>query len=1045
MFQEMLIGSRVLKFYSWEDVFLEKLAQARDKELKSIWRHHMLSGLSVVLMVLVPALAASCGYATYVYLGNGLTASVVFTALAYFNMLEIPLSNLPLVANTVVDLRAASQRIDVFLKSNFGVISRNDGESKIAAQIAINVSHATFQRDPFDDDNIGRRKRLRMRDVPHHDAITPRAKSRQRPSPLQSDIIPAQSPKSFYGLADIDLLIPKGSLVAIIGPVGSGKSSLISAILGELPLSSGGVQVAHSSIGLCPQQSWIKNGTVRDNIIMDLEFDVSRYSRVISQCCLESDLASFPLGDGSLLGEKGISLSGGQKARINIARVVYALPEIAILDDPLSAVDSKVVSNLFYNCIYGGMLQFCTRILVTHNLTVLPYCDVIVVMNSGTIEDVGPFDSLSKKQGSWLCESLRKYGLENLVADDEEADEDADEMVEEDIVELDPKEQNTELIRSGSVQPFGVSHLTKTINFVPKQSREGAFHSFALYGRYFGSVKYHVFVLIALFINEALRVAKDLWLSLWLEESITGGLSDRSKILILISLSCGLVVTTYLNILGFFGGGRRAAKQLHLAATQKIFKSPVSFFDSTPCGKLLNRFTRDQDLVDNQLPDDFYFLLYTLTSLVGTIVMVSISDWRLAFVLLIPLSICLWIQYVYRIASRLAQMRYASSLGPIMSHITDSITGARVIHSFNLSTAFIGKYFSLSNSLNQSSTLIIGLRRWTSLHAELVGSILILIVTFGCVLLRISPSFSGLIIASLISFAISLDWLVKQFGDTESSLVSIERIHHFVKTLNEEPLDAGISVPENWPHLGNVEFRKLSISYKSNPRPVLSEISFHVASGEKIAVVGRTGAGKSTLLSALFRLVEPKSGTIVVDGLDITAISLRSLRTKLTVVPQEPILFAGSLRFNLDPSSKFSNNNLLEAIEAVGLDLRLLSSYGLHSPLDFSVADGGENLSIGQRQLVCMARAFLHRSQVVILDEPTANMDMATDELVQTKLWDIFSDCTVFTITHRLTYISDYDRVLVLNYGEVVEFDKPEFLLADEGSILFGMVKEAES
>lgn len=1036
--QEMVLGIRVIKMYCWEELFLRRLEDCRQEELRLILRQNMIYGCSIVLSVTVPAFSTVVTFVAYSMAGNSLVAHVVSPVCLYFSMLDIPLFNIPLFINTAVDMRASLARIQGFLMSESldSDVVRRDG-----AEMGLAIEEGDFDWDASTRKKQKKRllqKKLRPLVPGHIDeahppcrmlTITPTTTYDMQehtwldPSDKQAD---AES-SAVFCIRDVELKVPRGRLVAIVGPVGSGKSSLLSAILGEMKSDGGSRVQVGGALGYSPQQAWIMNGTLRENILFGRAFDEARYLTVLKQCAIDTDIAALPEADLTVVGEKGIALSGGQKARINLARVVYANPDVVLLDDPLSAVDARVGNVLFYKCIRDGLLRDKTRILATHQLAIVPFVDYVVVMRHGRVAEQGTYDELVARN-STFAQMMERF----IHTDALNADEELEELLDTDELSVDEPsfEESSLVLRAGPAAP-------EVSKMVTGKQRPGT------YGVYFGAAGGTAMVLLALAViagDEFFRAGNDLWLTVWMMEA-PWALSQAQYRLVYCLFAVGLTLLTWACVLTFTLGGIAAARHFHSTAVHRLFRAPLGFFEATTIGRIVNRFSRDQEVIDTQLSDCIYFFMYIVGTLLSTYLFLLLVSWQMAVVLSAAFGLVLVLQAVYSTSNWKVNKLYNQALSPFLRQVTETYAGLSVIRVFGNEPQMAAKYHAASDSVTAAAYMSMALKRWTSVRVELLGAALVLGVSGLAYGLRISSQLTGKIIEFTMLAIGFLDYFVRQWAELETNILSVDRVHAYATTLDIEALDE-TRLPDldpAWPRSGALEIRGLTVAYKPHLPPVVHGVSATIRHGEKIAVVGRTGAGKSTILSAIFRLVEPQHGTVLIDGIDIRALSLKQLRSRITIVPQEPVLFSGTLRFNLDPTGVFADADLWAALE--GVNCRSFVAE-LTAKLETPVVDFGENFSLGQRQLICMARAILHRSPVILMDEPTASMDLETDELVHQAMRKCFADSTVINISHRLGMIHEYDRVIVMDAGKIIEFDTPETLLADPSTVLAQLYAE---
>uniref|UniRef100_A0A8B9G564 Canalicular multispecific organic anion transporter 1 n=1 Tax=Amazona collaria TaxID=241587 RepID=A0A8B9G564_9PSIT len=776
------------------------------------------------------------------------------------------------------------------------------------------------------------------------------------------------------------------------------------------------------SLAYVPQQAWIQNATLKDNILFGSELDEARYQQVIKACALLPDLELLPAGDQTEIGEKGINLSGGQKQRVSLARAVYSNADIYVLDDPLSAVDAHVGKYLFEHVLGPkGLLQNKTRILVTHSISFLPLVDNIVVMGAGAVSEQGSYGTLLANRGAF-AQFLNSYGNIALAGDEEQGDEDIEPSVEEgpdDVVSMALK-------------------------------RESSIHrrvKLSMYLRYLRAVGlwYSFWVAMGYVAQYVAYVGTNLWLSAWTDDAerylnetypveqrdlrigVFGALGVSQALFLLFST----ILSAY--------GAVRASRVMHQQLLGNILRAPMSFYDTTPMGRIVNRFAKDIFTIDETIPMSFRSWLSCLMGIISTLLMITLATPFFALII-IPLGIFYYFRF-YISTSR--QLRRVDSVtrSPIYSHFGETVSGLSVIRAYGHQARFLQQN-EITMDINQKAVYswIIS-NRWLAIRLEFVGS---LVVFFSALLAVISKGtleggIVGLSVSSALNVTQTLNWLVRTSSELETNIVAVERVHEYTKVKNEAPWVTDKRPPRGWPSKGEIRFVDYKVRYRPELELVLQGITCNIGSTEKVGVVGRTGAGKSSLTNCLFRLLEAAGGKILIDEVDIATIGLHDLRKNLTIIPQDPVLFTGTLRMNLDPFDQYTDEEVWKALELAHLKMYVQD---LPGRLLYVVSEGGENLSVGQRQLVCLARALLRKAKILILDEATAAVDLETDHLIQTTIRSEFADCTVLTIAHRLHTIMDSNRVMVLQAGRIVEFDSPEELLGKAG-VFSMMAKDA--
>uniref|UniRef100_H0ZFW7 ATP binding cassette subfamily C member 3 n=1 Tax=Taeniopygia guttata TaxID=59729 RepID=H0ZFW7_TAEGU len=1033
LMNEILGGIKVLKLYAWEPSFSEKVLEIRKNELRVLKKSAYLNSLSTFAWISAPFLVALTTFAVYVSVDekNILDAEKAFVSLSLFNILKFPLNMLPQVISNIAQTSVSLKRIQQFLSHD--ELNPNCVETKVIAPgNAISVRNATFS--------------------------------------WGKELKPT--------LKDINMLIPSGSLVAIVGHVGCGKSSLVSALLGEMEKLEGEVAVK-GSVAYVPQQAWIQNATLKDNILFGQAPNEEKYQDALEACALKTDLEVLPGGDQTEIGEKGINLSGGQRQRVSLARAVYSSSDIFLLDDPLSAVDSHVAKHIFDKVIGpDGVLKGKTRILVTHGISFLPQVDHIIVLVDGKISEMGSYQELLK-QNKAFAEFLRNYALDEDIEEDEPTMLEEEEVllaedtlsIHTDLADNEPvtNEVRKQFLRQLSVvsseggecpnkmstkrrvcekKPAEPPLPRKSANekLIQAETTETGTVKLTVFWQYMKAVG-PVISLVICFLyccQNAAAIGANVWLSDWTNEPVVNGTQHNTAMRIGVYAALGLLQGLIVLICSFTLalGGINAARTLHAALLENKFHTPQSFYDTTPTGRIINRFSKDIYIIDEVIPPTILMFLGTFFTSLSTMIVI-IASTPLFAVVIIPLAILyFFVQRFYVATSRQLKRLESVSRSPIYSHFSETVSGASVIRAYRRVKAFVDISDSKVDENQKSYYPGIVSNRWLGIRVEFVGNCIVLFAALFAVIGRnsLNAGLVGLSVSYALQVTLSLNWMVRMTSDLETNIVAVERIKEYSETETEAPwIIEGKRPPENWPSKGDLEFVNYSVRYRKGLDLVLKDLNLQVHGGEKIGIVGRTGAGKSSMTLCLFRILEAVKGEIKIDGVKISEIGLHDLRSRLTIIPQDPVLFSGTLRMNLDPFNKYSDEEIWKALELSHLK-RFVSSQP--SMLDYECSEGGENLSVGQRQLVCLARALLRKTRILILDEATAAIDLETDDLIQMTIRTQFTDCTVLTIAHRLNTIMDYTRVLVLDNGTIAEFDKPANLIAAKG-IFYSMAKDA--
>ncbi|NXB08516.1 MRP1 protein, partial [Cnemophilus loriae] len=995
LLSEILHGIKILKLYAWEPAYQRKVMRIREHEMDVLKSSGYLTAYSTLTLTCIPFMVSLATFGVFFYLDkeNVLTATKVFTSISLFNILRQPLLDFPSVISAVAQTKVSLSRLEDFLFAED--LNPEDVTMNYSGNHAVGFIGASFR--------------------------------------WEKNGLPI--------LKNLSVSIPEGSLVAIVGQVGSGKSSFLSAVLGEMEKLEGTVQ-RRGSVAYVSQQAWIQNDSLQENILFGSSLNRPYYELVLECCALLPDLKQLPDGDQTEIGERGVNISGGQKQRVSLARAVYSNADLYLLDDPLSAVDVHVGKHLFEKLIGpSGLLKCKTRILVTHNLTLLPHADLIIVMEEGRISQMGTYQELISRGANFA-------GLVQVFSSERTSEE-------KNPVEVSSSKEEGQLGRS--LQQKGLlKHKDSSsdqwkirTNNSEKVAAGGMKMSVVL--KYLQAFDWHwMWLTIAAYVGQnALAIGQNLWLSSWTAETaqvsdLTEWKQSQNYKLAIHTVfqfipSQGLLVCCGAYVLT--RGSLSASRALHHQLLDNVLHLPLQWFETNPVGQIISRFTKDLFVVDVCFHVYLRTWLNCTLDVIGTILVITSAS-PLFIVVVIPLGYFYFtIQRYYIASSRQIQRLAGASQSPVISHFSETLAGGSTIRAFGHQERFIRKnndvvYESLVCFYNSLIS-----NRWLSVRLEFLGNLMVFFAALFVALSgnTVSSSTVGLSISYALNVIQVLSIWVRRACEIETNAVSIERICEYATVDKEEPWILSKRPPVGWPDRGILEFVNYKAHYRKDLVLALNGVSFQTQSKEKVGIVGRTGAGKSTLTNCLFRVLEGCEGKIIIDGIDISTIGLHDLRGNLNIIPQDPILFSGTLQSNLDPLGKHSDLELWEVLELCDLKDFVQS---LPKKLLHEISEGGENLSVGQRQLVCLARALLRKTKILVLDEATASVDMETDNFVQSTIKREFHNCTVLTIAHRLHTVMDSERVLVLDAGRILEYDTPQNLLQRK-SAFSEMVAEA--
>ncbi|XP_033100013.1 multidrug resistance-associated protein 4-like [Anneissia japonica] len=961
---EIIAGMRVIKMYAWEKPFSYLASECRRREIRKIRKTSLLRGSNLAFFYTATSLVSLATFVVYSLTGNTLTASKVYLVIPLYNVVRLSVVIfLPNCVMTLTESLVSLRRIKEFL-----LLDELD-------QAALEAQHSNLRPKPEDVQVAAEDVSASWDQVDGENSFT-------------------------MVLENIDLNVKSGELLAVVGSVGCGKSSLLMAIMGEVPHITGKVKVS-GRLAYASQLPWIFSGTVKDNILFGKPYNKQQFDHVVEVCALRRDLDILPNKEYTLVGERGVTLSGGQRARVGLARAVYSDMDIYLLDDPLSAVDTEVGRYLFDVCIRES-LKDKPCILVTHQLQYLENVDKILVMKDGQVAGYGTYSEL---QSSGI-------DFATLLKEPENKD---------DVIS---NQESTTGIMAGSQQFSSTGSLesSKGIDSAAenegKESKAIGTVSFRVYRRYIGAGGGICFLLLYVLANilvQTLYNASDWWLSYWVYKEETAQEEFDS-----------------------------------IDFANSVSKMIIWFLDAwvqfkyCSIGRILNRFAKDIGFMDDLLPLTFADVVQISLMVFGIVTTVVIFN-PVVLVFVVPLFVILvFVRTYYLYTSRDVKRMEGITRSPVFSHLSATLQGLSTVRAFQVQQSFKDQFESYQDTHTQAWYMFLATSRYFGIWLDWLSLIFVAVVTYGSVILlhvseNLNSGSAGLSFSYVLSLMGAFQWGVRQTAELENLMTSTERVLEYTDIEPEAPLEREFKPSSDWPKYGIITFEGASLSYFDGGPTVLNRLYCCIRSKEKVGIAGRTGAGKSSLMTALLRLAEP-TGKVMIDGVLISDLGLHDLRKSISIIPQDPVLFSGCLRRNLDPFGEHTEIQLWRALEEVQLKSTVSE---LPEKLGAPVSEGGSNFSVGQRQLLCLARALLRHTRILIVDEATANVDIKTDQLIQATIREKFKHCTVLTIAHRLNTIMDSDRILILDQGKIAEFDEPFVLLQKEDGLLTKMVSES--
>ncbi|ODV81047.1 uncharacterized protein CANTADRAFT_25320 [Suhomyces tanzawaensis NRRL Y-17324] len=1066
---------RIIKFFAWENQFFKNIMEIRNEEIYMLKMRLFAWACGALVWFTTPTLISLLTFYCYTIVqGNTLTAPIAFTSLSLFTLLRSPLDQLSDMTAYVIQSKVSLDRVADFLDeeetSKYDQLAQEAGPNSPE----IGFEKATFSWNPKSDQD--------------------------------------------FKLRNLDIQFKPGKLNVIIGPTGSGKTSLLLALLGEMTLTEGKVFLPGiiprdelvvdpqtgltESVAYCSQAAWLLNDTIRNNITFSAPFNQNRYDKVVEACGLSRDFEILSAGDSTEVGEKGITLSGGQKQRVSLARALYSNSRHVLLDDCLSAVDSHTALWIYENCISGPLMEGRTCILVSHNVALtIQKAEYVVVMDNGRAKSQGTPEEVLKS-GDLGDDDLvktsvlnsREQSTTNLTSlEDKNSDMKAKAaVIESKLKSIQDQDPTEEIVKKTDGKL--VEEESKAIGVVGMKVYAG-------YAKYLGGFWTWTLIIGAFGLSQGVYMGQSWWLKNWSFNSsrdnavnamimtVVGSSHDVSTIkhlpviryffslfswigtaratvaayreehntLYYISIY-GVIGVAYaflasIRVLVTFFCGVAASNKIFKEVLTRILQAKLRFFDKTPIGRIMNRFSKDIESIDQELTpmaEGVFACLVQCVSILALIVF--ITPGFLIFAILI--SFMYYLVGIFYITLSRELKRYESiTKSPIHQHFSESLNGVATIRAYGVESRFMKQNLSYIDSNNRPFFYLWVANRWLALRIDLVGS---LVAFFAGIFVltsvgRIDAGLAGISLSYAIAFAESALWIVRLYANVEMNMNSVERLQEYLEVEQEPAYEIPeTEPPASWPERGVISVKDVSLRYDPSLPRVIKNVSFEVESNNKVGIVGRTGAGKSTIITAFFRFLDPETGNILIDGIDITKIGLRNLRQAITIIPQDPTLFAGTIRSNLDPFGEYSDDQILKALKRVnliGAEETAEAAEGENQNkffnLEGAITEGGGNLSQGERQLVCLSRSLLKNPKVILLDEATSSIDYKSDSMIQSTIREEFSNSTILTIAHRLRTIIDYDKILVMDAGRVVEYENPYVLITNKESLFYSMCENS--
>ena len=1064
---------KILKLYNWENKFKSKIIEKREEEITQLNNYLNLSILNITIFWLSPILVSMITIGIYQILHQSFKISVLLMGLAIFARLQDPIIFIPALINGFIDAKNSLNRIENFIRQpeikkenliqcefddskDYSIIIENGCFSWGVKQNKKDDDEEDYEEKENEKDEIKKEKNKKSDNQKENKEENEEEKTKENEEEnteeneeegneistrknLSKDLneellkkerdlltlklkeriktqieIPENTEYDIV-LKEITLKIKKGEMVGIIGEVGSGKSSLLQSILNTLillnPKECSGIYI-NGSIGYVSQIPWIQNDTIKNNILFFNEYNEKKYKEILDLSQLNYDLLNFEGGDLTEIGEKGVNLSGGQKVRISLARILYSNPDIYLFDDPISALDANVGKKIMHNCIIK-YLKGKTRIIVTHALQYLKYMDRIFYIQNGKISWVGKFEEIEESHIS----NLLKFAKSRKKS-------------------IDDTKENENI---KNINDLNNKKLVRILKDEDEEVGEVKFDVYISYFKYMGGITFMILILIIMFLWQLNKGGSDFWLAYWSKPENQKKTNEKWKFFMIYSaLGLGSIIFIFFRIFLLSKSSVKLTRQIHIDMIDKLIKAPINLFhESIPRGQIFNRLSKDLENLTFTY-ETIGNLLVGFFTILGALILDSYYD--IYTLIYIPLIIIFGIllSKFYLIGARQLTRLEAMSHSPILNIISESIPGITTIRAFNKINKYLEKFHIKVNNSIKINHLTKGAFSWYQEQFDIFGSFYIIyLVTITIIKEKeFSPQSIGIMFTYSVLMQLSLSYAFEMATQVEQNMISMERCLKYTEIEGEKPSvqDNDIILERNnWPSEGIIKFHNYYVKYRPNTEIVLKNLNFEIKSKEKIGIVGRTGSGKSTICLCLFRILEPLEGTIYIDNVDIRNIGLDILRKNITIIPQDPCLFEGTLKFNIDPFDEVDNSIIIKILKDIGFEY----TESDNDIINKMIEQNGNNLSVGEKQLICIARALIRKSKIIVMDEATANIDIKTEEKIQKALKLVLDNCTVITVAHRIKTIINYDKILVLDNGKIVEFDKPDVLLKNQNSLFY--------